>query len=63
MLQFQRAGVDVDTGGEFTGGQTLIDRRHGVKTGANAWAALHVDEDTLLPVPVGDLKRLIRAAK
>lgn len=62
-LLFRRAQVDVETQGERTRGQTLMDDRHVAKPGANAWVALQVDHQTLLANLVEDLKRFVTEHK
>ncbi len=57
-LMLTRAKVRVETKGEWTLGQTLIDRRLAPKTGANAWVALQVDEGKFFTSFVEDLKQL-----
>jgi inosine-uridine nucleoside N-ribohydrolase len=57
-LLLRRARVRVETGGEWTRGQTLLDDRHLPKTEANAWVALEVDAVNLLAILVEDLKVL-----
>ncbi len=58
-LTFCRANVHIETKGEWTRGQTLIDRRHQVKQQANAWVALHIDQAGFFTSFVEDLKTLI----
>jgi inosine-uridine nucleoside N-ribohydrolase len=59
-LQFRRAEVRVETKGEFTSGQTLIDDRHSAKKWANAWVALDIDEANFLAILIEDMKALIK---
>jgi len=59
-LLFRRAEVSVETKGEFSSGQTLIDSRHGAKTEANAWVALEVDQPNLLAILTEDFKILVK---
>lgn len=59
-LMVQRATVRIETKGEWTRGQTLIDRRNTSKSKANAWVALQVDEAAFFTHFVEDLKYLIR---
>ncbi|MEM7064427.1 MAG: nucleoside hydrolase [Cyanobacteria bacterium P01_B01_bin.77] len=58
-LMFKRARVQVETQGECTLGQTLMDERHQAKSGANAWVALQVDSPNFFTSFVEDLKHLI----
>jgi inosine-uridine nucleoside N-ribohydrolase len=60
-LMLRRAKVRVETKGEWTQGQTLIDSRLAPKTGANAWVALQVDKDKFFTSFVEDLKQLFDA--
>ncbi len=57
-LLMQRARVCVETKGEWTRGQTLIDRRNRAKQSANAWVALQVDSTGFFTRFVEDLKTL-----
>lgn len=59
-LTWRRARVKVETQGEWTRGQTLIDDRPLAKTGANAWVALQVDEVAFFTRFIEDLKLLIQ---
>lgn len=59
-LRFQRGRVHVETQGEHTRGQTILDERHGAKGPPNAWIALEVDAANLLTVLGEDLKALCR---
>ncbi|ASC72314.1 Pyrimidine-specific ribonucleoside hydrolase RihA [Halomicronema hongdechloris C2206] len=59
-LLLRRATVQVETQGELTRGQTLIDRRHKPKPRANAWVALEVDAPNFLASVVADLQQLLR---
>ncbi|NJL01983.1 MAG: nucleoside hydrolase [Spirulinaceae cyanobacterium SM2_1_0] len=59
VLRFRRARVQVETRGELTAGQTLIDRRHRPKAAANAWVAHEVDAAQLFACFVEDLRSLI----
>lgn len=61
-LMLKRAKVQVETKGEWTRGQTLIDTRPAPKTGVNAWVALQVDERKFFPSFVEDLKQLFATA-
>ncbi|MGH8001699.1 MAG: nucleoside hydrolase [Brasilonema sp.] len=61
-LMLRRAKVRVETKGEWTRGQTLIDNRPAPKTGANAWVALQVDEGKFFTSFVEDLKQLLNIA-
>ena len=59
-LLMSRARVCVETKGEWTRGQTFIDRRNQAKQSANAWVALQVDSTGFFTRFVEDLKALIR---
>lgn len=59
-LSFRRGRARVETRGEWTRGQTVMDWRHGAKGDANAWVATSVDASSLLMVLVEDLKQLCR---
>ncbi|MGK7891673.1 MAG: nucleoside hydrolase [Leptolyngbyaceae cyanobacterium] len=59
-LMLRRARVQVETQGELTLGQTLMDGRHRAKPGANAWVALQVDVPNFFTSFVEDLKYLMR---
>jgi len=58
-LMLRRARVQIETQGEWTLGQTLMDERHGAKSDANAWVALDVDAPNFFTIFVEDLKYLI----
>lgn len=58
-LMLRRARVQIETQGEWTLGQTLMDERHSAKSGANAWVALQVDVPNFFTSFVEDLKYLI----
>jgi inosine-uridine nucleoside N-ribohydrolase len=58
-LMMQRARMQVETQGEWTLGQTLVDERHKAKSGANVWIALQVDAPNFLNSLIEDLKYLI----
>lgn len=58
-LLLRRARVSIETKGEYTGGQTLLDNRHLPKFQPNAFVALQVDVVNLLAVLIEDLKTLI----
>lgn len=58
-LLLRRAAVQVETMGEWSRGQTMMDRRFLPQTKANAWVAMQVDAVNLLAVLVEDLKRLM----
>ena len=49
----------METQGEWTLGQTLMDERHKAKSGANAWVAMQVDSPNFFSSFVADLKYLI----
>lgn len=59
MLRFRRAQVQIETKGDWTRGKTLLDNRHKIKVGANAWVAVGVDAPNLLAALVEDLKLLV----
>ncbi len=61
VLRFRRARIQVETQGEFTTGQTLLDGRHGPKPAAQAWVACQVDAEQLLACLLADLRTLIAA--
>ncbi len=58
-LTFCRANVHIETAGDWTRGQTLIDRRKRVKQEANAWVAVHVEPTGFFTSLVEDLKTAI----
>lgn len=58
-LLLRRAAVQVEITGEWSRGQTIMDRRFLPQTSANAWVATQVDAVNLLAVLVEDLKRLV----
>lgn len=62
-LMLRRSKVQVETTGEWTRGQTLIDSRCLPKIGANAWVALQVDERKFFHSLIEDLKQLIRVIR
>ncbi|MBD1850034.1 nucleoside hydrolase [Leptolyngbya sp. FACHB-711] len=51
----QRATVKIEIQGEWTIGQTLIDRRHTAKPGANAWVAMQVNAEMFFTSFLQDL--------
>ncbi|MCT7974299.1 nucleoside hydrolase [Laspinema olomoucense] len=57
-LLFRRGLVTVETAGNYTRGQTILDRRHGTKSLTNAFVAVEVEAINLLGILVDDLKRL-----
>ncbi|HEY9837056.1 MAG TPA: nucleoside hydrolase [Vampirovibrionales bacterium] len=57
-LLFRRGWVRVETAGNYTRGQTILDRRHGTKSLANAFVAVEVEARNLLGILGDDLKRL-----
>ncbi|MEM8637190.1 MAG: nucleoside hydrolase [Cyanobacteria bacterium P01_G01_bin.54] len=59
LFKFSRALVSIETEGRLTAGQTMRDRRHGFKTGVNAWVAEQVDATHLLACLVEDLHYLV----
>ncbi|MEH2324660.1 MAG: nucleoside hydrolase [Nostoc sp.] len=62
-LMLKRAKIQVETKGQWTLGQTLIDSRPAPKTAANAWVALQVDEDKFFTSFIEDLKYIFISAK
>lgn len=58
-LMLRRTKVQIETQGEWTLGQTLMDERHQAKPGANAWVALQIDTPNFFTSFVEDLKYLI----
>ena len=58
-LMLQRSRVQVETQGELTLGQTVVDRRSGVAVNANAWVALQVDHSRFFTEFIADLKGII----
>lgn len=62
-LMLQRAKVQVETKGECTRGQTLIDCRNAPKSGANAWIALQVNKTDFFTNFIEDLKHLVQFIK
>jgi inosine-uridine nucleoside N-ribohydrolase len=58
-LILSRSQVQVETQGEWTKGQTLIDRRHRPKSNANAWVAQEIDAIGFFTSLIEDLKYLI----
>ncbi|MEM9539948.1 MAG: nucleoside hydrolase [Cyanobacteria bacterium P01_E01_bin.42] len=61
-LRFSRARVSIETQGEFTKGQTLMDLRHTPKETANAWVAVDVDVPGFFTCLLEDLKTLVGIA-
>jgi inosine-uridine nucleoside N-ribohydrolase len=59
-LTLRRARVRVETQGEWTRGQTLMDDRPLAKPDANAWVALQVDEVGFFTRFIEDLKYLMK---
>ncbi len=59
-LLISRARVCIETRGEWTRGQTVIDRRGGAKQSANAWVAMQVDSTGFFARFIEDLKTLVR---
>jgi len=57
-LGFQRAWVQVETQGEWTSGETLLDQRAIAKPPPNAWVARQVDAEGLLMRLVADLSQV-----
>ncbi len=62
-LQFCRGKVQVETAGNWTRGQTLMDQRHQPKLAANAWVATQVNAVNLLTALVEDLKKLVETSQ
>lgn len=60
ILTVRRAKVRVETQGEWTRGQTIIDDRPLAKTDANVWVASQVDEAGFFTRLIEDLKYLIQ---
>ena len=60
-LMLRRANVRVETKGEWTRGQTLIDSRYSAKIDTNAWVALQVDEVGFFASFVEDLKWFLKS--
>jgi inosine-uridine nucleoside N-ribohydrolase len=61
-LLFRRAQVKIETQGNLTLGQTLVDTRHQPKCAANAWVAMQVDEMNLFASLIEDFKSLIEGS-
>jgi inosine-uridine nucleoside N-ribohydrolase len=59
-LMLQRAKVRIETRGEWTYGQTVIDRRLRPKLSPNAWIAVQVDVTKFFTNLIEDLKFLLR---
>lgn len=59
-LLLRRATVRVETQGEWTIGQTLIDDRSAAQPLANAWVALQVDPTRVFTSLIADLKVLLQ---
>jgi inosine-uridine nucleoside N-ribohydrolase len=57
---FRRGMVQVETQGEWTKGQTLLDNRHTFKAEVNAWVAIQVDRIGFFTSFVEDLKSLLK---
>lgn len=58
-LLLRRARVQVETTGEWTRGQTVMDQRLLPQAQANAWVAMQVDAVNVLASLIEDLKRLV----
>lgn len=58
-LMLQRTRIQIETQGEWTRGQFLVDSRHGTKPNANAWVALQVNAPRFFTCLLEDLKRLL----
>lgn len=58
-LRLQRAHVQVETQGEHTCGQTLLDRRSTITLNPNTWVALEVDRASFFTHFVEDLQFLV----
>jgi inosine-uridine nucleoside N-ribohydrolase len=59
LINIRRAEVNVETQGQFSMGQTLIDDRHFAKPKTNSWIVLDVDEVNMSAILVEDLKTLV----
>ncbi|WOB42683.1 nucleoside hydrolase [Thermoleptolyngbya oregonensis NK1-22] len=59
-LRFRRGQVEIEILGQWTRGKTLLDNRHKVKPGANAWVATEIDSVNLLALMIEDLKVLVK---
>jgi inosine-uridine nucleoside N-ribohydrolase len=59
LLTFRRAQVMVETQGKFTTGQTLIDHRHSIKLGFNAWVAVDIDAENFMACLIQDLQSFV----
>ncbi len=57
-LLFRRGWVRVENAGNYTRGQTILDRRHETKCFTNAFVAVEVEAMNLLGILVDDLNRL-----
>jgi len=60
LFAFQRAHITIETQGEFTRGQTLLDMRPGPKAPANAWVATNVDVGAFFACLLEDLQQLVQ---
>jgi len=60
-LLLRRARVQVETAGEYTTGQTLMDHRHAAKSNANAWVGMQIDAAAFFACLLEDLKCLLRS--
>jgi inosine-uridine nucleoside N-ribohydrolase len=60
MFSLQRAKVQIETKGDWTRGQTVIDRRSFPKLSTNAWVAMQVDETRFFTSLIEDLKFLLK---
>jgi inosine-uridine nucleoside N-ribohydrolase len=58
-LMLRRAHIQIETQGEYTRGQTLLDRRSHLTSNANAWIALEVDRANFFAHLIEDLKFLV----
>lgn len=61
-LLLQRARVNIETQGDWTRGQTLIDRRLVPQPFVNTWVALQVDPTRFFTNLIEDLKFIVRSA-
>lgn len=59
LFHFRRVNLQVETLGQWTKGQTVLDDRHGPKATANAWLATEVDTDNFFACLLEDLKTLL----
>ncbi len=60
-MLYRRAHVQIETQGQWTRGQTLIDDRSSAKQSANAWIATQIDAARFFTSLIEDFKFLIRS--